>query len=71
MTKILHTPPPPLSNPLPSMTKCITLFLREFKMRGNALKFGNMKPLLGAVNLETFSNARDVHFVVSAGQLVV
>ena len=40
-------------------------------MRGNALKFGNMKPLLGAVNLETFSNARDVHFVVSAGQLVV
>lgn len=47
-----YPPSPPLSNPLPSMTKCITLFLREFKMRGNALKCGNMKPLLGAVNLE-------------------
>ena len=44
--------PPPISNPLPSMTKCITLFLREFKVWGNALKCGNMKPLLGAVNLE-------------------
>ena len=36
-------------------------------MRGNALKCGNMKPLGGAVTLEPL----DVHFFLSAGQLVV